>query len=177
MRADGRRVEVRFFTGVDGQPLLIDPNSDIAQRTPQYDSSENLIPDANPFGFIIALRVPILNNFRVLVTNANGTPTLETLAKAGWPNSSRWHRDQRRATFTRSNGSTGTADAVSLAYDRADYVVNQTVTANADADGSTTIDIRSGQRRRRHFSAKGKWGNGMSHCRMSKSRPSSRRTR
>lgn len=88
------------------------------------------------------------SDFYVLVTNADGTTTLETMAQAGvtsinlTPNSYKQvftdgSSIQGETTFTRSDGTVGTAATVSFAYSSADYTVQQTVTQNAD--GSTTV--------------------------------------
>ena len=92
------------------------------------------------------------NSFRILVTNADGTTTLETMAQAGvtsinlTPNAvSQTLPDgssiNGETTFARTNGTTGTAAAVSFAYSGADYSVQQSVTHNVD--GSTTIDNKA----------------------------------
>ncbi|WP_298355284.1 DUF4214 domain-containing protein [Rhodoblastus sp.] len=88
------------------------------------------------------------SNFRILVTNANGTTTLETLAQAGVTSINLTTNAYRQAlpdgssingetTFTRTNGTTGTAAALNFANDGGAYNVQQTVTTNAD--GSTTV--------------------------------------
>ena len=88
------------------------------------------------------------NNFRILVTNANGTTTLETLAQAGVTSINLTANAYEKAlpggssingetSFTRSNGTSGTAATVTLAYGGGNYVVQQTVTQNAN--GSTTV--------------------------------------
>ena len=88
-------------------------------------------------------------SFKVLVTNADGTTTLKTLAEAGItsinliPDATRivlpdGSTIDGQTTFTRSGGGTGTAAAVTLMADMAGYVLEQTVTHNGD--GSTTID-------------------------------------
>ena len=88
------------------------------------------------------------NSFRILVTNADGTTTLETLAQAGVTSINLTPNTYTQAftdgssidgetTFTRSNGTTGTAATVTFAYDKASETVQQTVTHNGD--GSTTL--------------------------------------
>ena len=88
------------------------------------------------------------SDFYVLVTNANGTTTLETMAEAGVtsinlePNAYRQvfadgSSIDGETTFTSSNGTVGTAATVSFAHSNVDYTVQQTVTQNAD--GSTTV--------------------------------------
>ena len=82
------------------------------------------------------------NDFRILVTNADGTQTLETLAQAGVTSINLTPNSYKQAftdgssidgetTFTRSDGSTGTAATVTFAHGGADYTVQQTVTQNA----------------------------------------------
>ena len=88
------------------------------------------------------------NDFRILVTNANGTQTLETLAQAGVTSINLTPNAYKQAftdgssidgetTFTRSDGTVGTVATASFAHGSADYNVQQTVTQNAD--GSTTV--------------------------------------
>ena len=88
------------------------------------------------------------SNFRILVTNANGTTTLETLAQAGVTSINLTTNAYQQTlpdgssidgetTFTRTNGTTGTAAALNFANDGGAYNVQQTVTTNAD--GSTTL--------------------------------------
>ena len=88
------------------------------------------------------------NNFRILVTNANGTTTLETLAQAGVTSINLTPNSYKQAftdgssiggetTFTRSNGTVGTAATVTFANDGGAYSVQQTVTQNGD--GSATL--------------------------------------
>ena len=90
--------------------------------------------------------------FKVMVTNADGTTTLRTLAELGIVSINLTTDNSRtvladgsviagQTTFTRADGSTGTAADVSLAYDAYGYATQQTVTHNAD--GSTTIDVRA----------------------------------
>ena len=78
------------------------------------------------------------NNFRVMVTNANGTTTLETMAQAGVTSINLTANAYNQAftdgssidgetTFTRSNGSTGTAATVTFANDGGNYTVQQMV--------------------------------------------------
>ncbi len=88
------------------------------------------------------------NDFRILVTNADGTTTLETLAQAGvtaidlTPNSYKQaftdgSSIDGETAFTRADGSTGTAATVTFATDGGAYTTQQTVTHNGD--GSTTL--------------------------------------
>jgi trimeric autotransporter adhesin len=88
------------------------------------------------------------SGFYIMVTNANGTATLETMAQAGVTSIDLEPNAYKQAftdgssidgetTFTFSNGTVGTAAAASFAYDPTDYTVQQPVTNNAD--GSTTV--------------------------------------
>jgi len=81
------------------------------------------------------------SSFRIMVTNADGTTTLETLAQAGVTAINLQANAYRQTmsdgssiggetTFTRTDGSTGTADTVSFATS-GDYVVQQSVTQTA----------------------------------------------
>jgi trimeric autotransporter adhesin len=92
------------------------------------------------------------SSFKVLVTNADGTTTLKTLAEAGItsinliPDATRivlpdGSTINGQTMFARSGGGTGTAAAVTLTADVAGHILDQTVTHNGD--GSTTIDNRA----------------------------------
>jgi hypothetical protein len=91
-------------------------------------------------------------DFKVLVTNADGTTQLRTLSELGiqsinltTDNSvvtlSDGSQIQGKTTFTRTDGSTGAAADVSLRYDARGYAVEQATTHNAN--GSTTIDVKA----------------------------------
>ncbi|MFS8036852.1 hypothetical protein ACI7BZ_07805 [Xanthobacter sp. AM11] len=92
------------------------------------------------------------SSFKVMVTNTDGTTTLKTLAQLGIT-SINLKPDNTQAvladgsqilgstTFTRSDGSTGTAADVVLAYDNAGYLTQSTTTINGD--GSTSIDVKA----------------------------------
>lgn len=91
-------------------------------------------------------------DFKVLVTNADGTTQLRTLGELGiqsinltTDNSLVTLADgsqiQGKTTFTRTDGSTGAAADVSLRYDAQGYAVQQATTHNAN--GSTTIDVKA----------------------------------
>src|ERR1700722_453475 len=91
------------------------------------------------------------NEFGVLVTNANGTTTFETLNQLGITsiNLTTDNTDQALAdgsqivgetTYTKSDGTTGTVADASFAYDSNGYATQQTVTTN---DGSTSIDVKA----------------------------------
>ncbi|MGL4091161.1 beta strand repeat-containing protein [Agrobacterium cavarae] len=91
-------------------------------------------------------------NFKVMVTNADGSMTLKTLSDLGITSINLISNHQSivmpdgsgirgETTFTRSDGTTGTAADAVLAYDADGYVVNQTITHNSD--GTTTIDSKS----------------------------------
>jgi hypothetical protein len=92
------------------------------------------------------------NEFGVLVTNADGTTTFETLSQLGitsinltTDNNSDMLADGSEilgeTTYTTASGGTGTAADASFAYDSNGYATQQTVTRNAD--GSTTIDVKA----------------------------------
>jgi len=92
------------------------------------------------------------SQFKLLVTNADGTQTVETLAQAGITSinlktdtTNIQYRDGSAITgetsFTFSNGTTGTVASVSFATDAPGYAVTSTTTVNAD--GSTTIDNKA----------------------------------
>ena len=87
-------------------------------------------------------------SFRILVTNADGTTTLETLAQAGVTSINLQANAYQQSlpdgssidgetSFTRSDGTTGTAAAVSFATS-GDYVVQQSVTQNSA--GATVLE-------------------------------------
>ncbi|MGJ5031524.1 beta strand repeat-containing protein, partial [Bradyrhizobium sp. HKCCYLS2038] len=87
--------------------------------------------------------------FKVLVTNTDGTTQMRTLAELGISAINLVANNQTitlpdgsvitgSTTFTRTDGSTGTAADVSFAYDANGYVVARTIAHNAD--GSTTLD-------------------------------------
>jgi hypothetical protein len=84
-----------------------------------------------------------------IVSNPDGTQTLKTLAEAGVASInliedkvSRSFSDgstiDGQTTFTRTDGTTGTAATVSLVYEATGHALSSTTTHNAD--GSTTID-------------------------------------
>lgn len=86
--------------------------------------------------------------FKVLVTNQDGTTTLKTLDELGIASLDLTANNQGQqfadgssirgtTTYTKSDGSTGVLGDVSLAYDKNNYVVEETITNNGD--GSTTI--------------------------------------
>ncbi len=88
------------------------------------------------------------SSFRILVTNADGTTTLETLAQAGVTSINLQANAYQQSlpdgssidgetSFTRSDGTTGTAAAVSFATS-GDYVVQQSVTQNSA--GATVLE-------------------------------------
>jgi uncharacterized protein YcsI (UPF0317 family) len=92
------------------------------------------------------------NDFGVLVTNADGTTTFETLAQLGitsidltTDNTDDVLSDGSKivgeTTYTKSDGTTGAAADVSFAYDANGYATQQTTAANAD--GSTSIDVKA----------------------------------
>lgn len=92
--------------------------------------------------------------FKVMVTNADGTSTLKTLAQLGITSIDLVSNNQEirlsdgslihgTSTYTRSNGTTGRAGDVTLVYEEQGYVVTKVVTLNGD--GSTTI-VNTGTR-------------------------------
>jgi hypothetical protein len=114
--------------------------SDMQALAHVFDTNDNGQLDAGDDQFA---------SFKVLVTNADGTTTLETLAAAGVtsidliPDATRvvlpdGSVTDGETTFARSGGGTGTAATVTLRADLAGYILERTVTHNGD--GSTTID-------------------------------------
>jgi len=92
------------------------------------------------------------SQFKVMVTNADGTTTLETLSALGITSINLTTNNEEidfsdgskitgTTTFTKSNGSTGMAADAELSYDPNGFVVAQTVTHNGD--GSTTVDTKA----------------------------------
>ncbi len=92
------------------------------------------------------------SEFKVLVTNADGTTQLETMDQLGItsidlsPNNNVTTLADGsmilgETTFSRSDGTTGLAADVAFATDPNGYVTQQSVTHNAD--GSTTIDVKA----------------------------------
>jgi len=90
--------------------------------------------------------------FKVMVTNADGATSLDTLSSLGITSINLVSNNQEidfadgskilgTATYTKSDGSTGEAGDASLSYDASGYVVARTITVNAD--GSTTIDNKA----------------------------------
>ena len=90
--------------------------------------------------------------FKLLVTNADGTTSLKTLTQAGIasldliPDASKivlpdGSTIDGQAAYTRTDGSTGIAAAVSITSEAFGYIVRQTITLNGD--GSTTIDNKA----------------------------------
>jgi hypothetical protein len=92
------------------------------------------------------------NDFGVLVTNANGTTTFETLSQLGITSINLTTNNTDivladgskitgETTYTKSDGTTGTVADASFAYDSNGYATQQTTTTNSD--GSTTIDVKA----------------------------------
>jgi Ca2+-binding RTX toxin-like protein len=92
------------------------------------------------------------SKFKVLVTNPDGTTTLQTLAQLGITSINLTTNNQSvtlpdgssikgQTTYTRTDGTTGLAADVVFAYDVNGYVVQTTTTHNAD--GSTTIENKA----------------------------------
>jgi hypothetical protein len=103
-----------------------------------FDSNHDGVLDASAASW---------SSFRILVTNADGTTTLETLAQAGVTSIDLQANAYRQSmpdgssidgetSFTRGDGTTGAAAAVSFAAS-GDYVVQQSVTQNAA--GATVV--------------------------------------
>lgn len=87
-------------------------------------------------------------SFKVLVTNSDGTVTLRTMSELCITSIGLVSNNQEvvladgskilgTSTYTKSDGSTGTAADAALSYDARGYVITQTVTTNGD--GSKTI--------------------------------------
>ncbi len=92
------------------------------------------------------------SEFKVLVTNADGTTSLETLSTLGIVSINLTSNNQEidlpdgsaisgETTYTKSDSTTGLAADAVLASDANGYVVTRTVTLNGD--GSTTIDNKA----------------------------------
>ncbi|MBR0900708.1 hypothetical protein JQ616_37630, partial [Bradyrhizobium tropiciagri] len=92
------------------------------------------------------------SKFGVLVTNPDGTTQFESLSQLGITsidlatnNNSNVLSDGSEilgtTTYTKSDGSTGTAADVSLAYDANGYLTQTSTTVNSD--GSTSIDVKA----------------------------------
>ncbi|MVA35473.1 beta strand repeat-containing protein [Agrobacterium vitis] len=92
------------------------------------------------------------NDFKVMVTNADGSTTLKTLAQLGITSIDLTsnHQDivlpdgsaiSGETTFTKSDGSTGTAADAVFSYDPDGYLVKQTRAKNTD--GTSTLDSKS----------------------------------
>jgi len=136
--------------GVIDQPneinfTLWDPTaeSDMQALLDVFDTSHNAQLDAGDANW---------SKFGVVVTNADGTTQLRTMAQLGISSINLTPNNQRivlpdgssiegESTYTRTDGTTGIAADVMLAYDRNGYLVQTTITHNAD--GSTTIDSKA----------------------------------
>ncbi|MGR7994430.1 hypothetical protein [Xanthobacter sp. ZOL 2024] len=147
---DGVLVYDRTGTGdVDApeayQFTLWDPtaDSDMEALANVFDTNGNGALDAGDAQW---------SSFKVLVTNADGTTTLKTLAALGITaidlepdNTMAVLPDGTQVlgstTFTRANGTTGTAADVVLTADADGYLVQSTTTANAD--GTTSIRVKA----------------------------------
>jgi hypothetical protein len=92
------------------------------------------------------------SSFDILVTNADGTTSLETLAQAGiasidlTANASKivlpdGSTIDGTTSYTRTDGTTGTAATTTLQSEMQGFVVDQTIVHNGD--GSTTIDNKA----------------------------------
>lgn len=147
---DGVLVYDRTGTGdVDApeayQFTLWDPtaDSDMEALANVFDTNGNGALDAGDAQW---------SSFKVLVTNADGTTTLKTLAELGITaidlepdNTMAVLPDGTQVlgstTFTRANGTTGTAADVVLTADADGYLVQSTTTANGD--GTTSIRVKA----------------------------------
>ena len=117
--------------------------TDIQALADVFDSNHDGALDSGDAGFA---------DFKLDVTNANGTTRVETLAQAGITainltpnNNGQLLADgssiDGETTYTTAAGTTGTAATVTFAYDPDGYAVQSTTTT--DADGSVTIDNRA----------------------------------
>ena len=117
--------------------------SDMQALRDVFDTNHDGLLDAGDAGFA---------SFKLMVTNADGTTSVQTLAQAGITSINLVPQQANvqqvdgstvtgQTIFTRTNGTTGTAADVTLAYDDHGYVVKTTVTHNPD--GSTTVDNKS----------------------------------
>ncbi len=90
--------------------------------------------------------------FKVMVTNADGTTSLQTLSSAGIASIDLISNNQEvelsdgskiagTASYTKTGGGTGKVADAKLSYDSNGFVVSQTVTHNGD--GSTTVDNKA----------------------------------
>lgn len=113
--------------------------SDMEALRNAFDTNRNGKLDAGDADF---------THFKVLVTNSDGTTTLKTLAELGIESIGLISNNQTirlqdgsaiqgSTTFTRSDGTTGTAADVVLAYDADGHNVTQTISTSTD--GTTTI--------------------------------------
>jgi hypothetical protein len=114
--------------------------SDMQALRDVFDTNHDGVLDASDAKF---------SQFKLIVSNPDGTQTLKTLAEAGVASINLVEDKVSRAfsdgssidgqtTFTRTDGTTGTAATVSLVYEATGHALNSTTTHNAD--GSTTID-------------------------------------
>ena len=118
-------------------------SSDMQALRDVFDTNHNGKLDAGDAGFA---------KFKLMVTAADGTSSVETLAQAGIasinlvPGQASVVQPDGSAvtgqtTYTRTDGGTGAAADVTLASDPTGVVARQVVTHNAD--GSTTIETRA----------------------------------
>jgi hypothetical protein len=163
MTGDGYQNRTAWAGAGDGV-LAIDPTGSGAITTPmdfeftQWDPTATSdmqaledVFDTNHDGSLDAGDAD-WSEFGVLVTNADGTATFETMAELGITaiNLTTDNTDDVLAdgssitgetTYTKTDGSTGTAADVTFAYDSNGYATQTTTTVNAD--GSTSIDVRA----------------------------------
>lgn len=137
---DGTISERNEVVFTDWDPTATD---DMAALRHVFDTNDSGSLDAGDDEFA---------SFKVLVTNADGTTTLQTLAQAGIasidliPDATRvvlpdGSTIDGEATFTRTDSTTGTAATVTLMAEAAGYILDRTETVNPD--GSTTIESRA----------------------------------
>ncbi len=137
---DGKITQRNQVVFTDWDPTA---TSDMQALQDVFDTNHNGKLDAGDAAFA---------KFKLLVTNADGTTSLQTLAAAGIasinliPDASKLvlpdgSTVDGQASYTRTNGTTGIAAAVTLHSDAYGYILKQTVTHNGD--GSTTIDNKA----------------------------------
>ena len=136
-QGDGKITERNEVVFTDWDPSA---TSDMQALRDIFDTNKNGKLDAGDAKFAA---------FKIMVTNADGTTSLKTLAQAGIASidltADKTHRVLEdgssidgQTTFTRTNGSTGTAATVSFAAEADGGVLKSTTTRGSD--GSTTID-------------------------------------
>lgn len=136
---DGQATQRNEVVFTDWDPAA---TSDLQALRDVFDTNHNGQLDAGDAQYA---------SFKIEVTNADGTKQLETLAQAGVASISLTADKTAKTlpdgssidgqtTFTKADGSTGTAATVTFASDTDGYAVTQTSAKNAD--GSTTLDTK-----------------------------------